>query len=227
MTKIDSNTIEEYQKILAMDPNSKVFAVLGEAYRELGIIEQAENILRRGISKHPKYAAGYLVLAKIFVQKKQFEDAIKLLTRAVELSPDNLLGYQLLGETHLQMKNPKEALKAYKMALFLNPTHTRSLQVVKSLEKITADEFEEDLFSMRSPSEELPESLDKNSRNLNQTKNVDLNLERGLSLVDALIVRQHNELARERLIELQKRMNKEKFMYRIFETDVSMRGGGN
>ena len=203
MARIDSKTIEEYKKALAADPNSKVFAVLGEAYRELGIVEQAENILRRGIARNPNYAAGYIVLSKICLQRKEFDNALKLLTRAVELSPDNLLAFQLLGETHILMKNPKEALKAHKMALFLNPINPRSQQVVRSLEKVTADEFEEDLFSLRQP-QILPEDSAP-AKNSAITTAPDLSLDRSLSLIDALIVRQQTELAHRRLLELQKR----------------------
>jgi tetratricopeptide (TPR) repeat protein len=211
VSKLDSKAVEEYQRILAADPNSKVFAVLAEAYLELGIFEQAENILRRGINKHPDYAAGYLVLAKICIHKKDYPAALQLLEHTIELSPDNLLGYQLLGETHLLMKNPDAALKAHKMALFLSPSNPRSQQVVRSLEKLSAEEFEEDLFQMKPLSEQqLPDINAKKSSASSLSTSAtlhreDLILDRGLSLVDALIVRQQENLARNRLIELQKK----------------------
>jgi tetratricopeptide (TPR) repeat protein len=213
VSKLDSQAVEEYQKILAADPNSKVFAVLAEAYRELGILEQAENILRRGISKHPEYAAGYLVLAKICIQKKDYPAALQLLEHTIELSPDNLLGYQLLGETHLLMKNPQDALKAHKMALFLNPTNPRSQQVVHSLEKLSAEEYDDDLFQMKSLSEQTFQTTPASkasktasspaSSSATPSNREAMILERGLSLVDALIVRQQESLARQRLIDLQ------------------------
>jgi len=196
MNKIDSKTIEEYQKILVADPTSKIFAVLADAYREMGILEQADNIARRGVSRHPNYAPGLVTWARILIQKNEIENAIKLLKKATELSPDHLLAYQLLGEAYLISKNPKEALRAHKMALFLNPQNERSKQVVKKLESLAADEFEDDVFEMKP----LQQAITSESRN-DQKKNLEISL----SVVDALIVRQEPIKARERLLELQKR----------------------
>jgi tetratricopeptide (TPR) repeat protein len=190
MNKISNQAVEEYQKILAADPNSKVFAVLAEAYREMGIVEQAENLVRRGVSKNPTYAPGYVVWGRLLLQKKDFSGAVKVLKKAVEFSPDNLLAYQLLGEAHLQLKEPKEALKAHKMALFLNPHHERSKDVVKKLEILTAEEFADDEFEMKPLQTTVKTATPKN-------------LELQLSVVDALIVRQELLKARTRLLELQ------------------------
>jgi len=206
MAKIDPKIVEEYQKAFALDPNSKVFAVLGEAYLEMGIVEQAENILRRGITKHPKYPAGYLVLAKVCIHKKDLYGALRELGRVIELSPDNLLAHQLMGETHLSLKNPKDALKSYKMALFLSPTNPRAQQVVSLLEKLTADEFEQDLFTMRPLMEQLPDDdITQVTTAPVKPENMDSHLERVLSLVDALIVRQQTDVAKQKLLEMQKR----------------------
>ena len=195
MSKIDSRAVEDYQKLLESDPKSKAFAALAEAYRGLGMRDQAETLLRRGISFHPKYAPGYVVLARINLERKNFEHAIRLLAQAIEISPDNLLAHQLLGEAYLQMKNPKEALRAHKMALFLNPQSTRSQQVVKKLESLSAEEFEDDIFEMRPLK---PHSVDK-------TLEKEYPLDRSLSFIDALIVRHQMPLAKQKLNELQNR----------------------
>lgn len=207
MNKIDHKTIEEYQKILTTDPNSKIFAVLAESYRDIGMIDQAENILHRGITKHPDYAPGYIVLAKILMQKSDFKKAINFLNRAISLSSDNLLALQLLGESQLQLKNPKEALKAYKKVLFLSPNNPRSLQVIKSLEKLTSDEFEPEMFSMQPLAQTTSFDLNQNELKKDSSDQTasqkDAGLERNLSFIDALIVRQQTNLAQKHLLNLQ------------------------
>jgi len=197
VSKIDRKTIEEYQKILAADPKSKVFAVLAEAYRELGIIDQAENLARRGISNHPSYAPGFVVLGRVLMQRKLNDQAIAPLKKAVELSPDNLLAYQLLGEAYLALKQPKEALRSHKMAMFLNPQNERSRKVVQKLESITADEYEEDLFQM-APLKHSPAA----SHGATESPQRLYGKEMALSVVDALIVRNQMQKAREKLLEL-------------------------
>ncbi len=158
VAKIDSKLVEEYERVLATDPDSRVFAVLGEIYREMGFFEKAETLLHRGITKHPDYATGYLVLAKLFLQRKGETEALQLLRRVVELSPDNLLAFQIMGEIYLQQKKPKEALNAYKMVLFLSPIHPRAQQMVRSLEGASGDEYEEEVFTLRAYNQELEEA---------------------------------------------------------------------
>jgi len=196
---LDPKVVEEYQKILAADPRSRVFAVLAEAYREMGLLDQAESLSRSGIANHPNYAPGYVALARLLIQKRSLNEAQRLLQKAVELSPDNLLAHQLLGEAFLQLKQPKDALRAHKMALFLNPNNQRSQQVVRKLESLTADEYEaEDLFAMKS----LPEVVSPKPENLESRKPSLGLLERGLSVIDALLARQQADLAKEKLRQL-------------------------
>jgi tetratricopeptide (TPR) repeat protein len=201
MSKLDYRMIEEYQKLLEKDPRSKAFAALAESYRDAGMLEQAENLLKKGVSYHPKYAPGYVVLGRVYIQKKSYDTAVKMLAQAIELSPDNLLAHQLLGEVLLLQKKPREALKAHKMAMFLNPENTRSRQVVKTLEALEAEEYEADLFEMK-PLAKTIAPLIKNQDTPKPAPENDYSLDRGLSFVDALILRHNLPLAKQRLIEL-------------------------
>jgi tetratricopeptide (TPR) repeat protein len=211
MSKIDYQTVEQYQKLLETDPKSKAFAVLAEYYREMGMIDKADTLLKRGISFHPKYAPGYVVLGHVYLQTKKFDSALKLLSQAIELSPDNLLAHQLLGETYLLMKRPKEALKAHKMAMFLNPQSTRSKQVVKKLESLEAEEYENDIFEMKPISSVVTKQQENLTENVpKQVPQVEYSLDRGLSFVDALIVRHNTPLARQKLIDLKNRFPENK-----------------
>lgn len=193
MAKLDSKTIEHYQNLLNQDPKSKIFAALAEAYRELGLIDQADDLARRGTVSHPTYAPGFVVLGRIKLGQKNYAEALSLLQRAIHLSPENILGHQLLGQLHLEMKDTKAALKAHKMALFLNPQDARSQKVVSKLESISADEYEADLFQMAplqkstpSPSASTPNAQDKKKE-----------IDRTLSLADALIIRNEIDKAHE------------------------------
>ena len=198
---MDMQIVEEYQKVLARDPGSRVFAALAESYRDLDLLDEAEEVSRRGLKLHPNYAPGYLALARVLIKKfetkkgklppQNLEEALKLLHKATELAADNVLAWQILGEALLLNKSPKEALRAHKMALFLNPLSRRSSEVIRSLESITADEFPAEIFQMK----RLP-ALEEVKPTKVENKSF---LERELSVIDALIVRQKPELAKERL----------------------------
>ena len=59
-------TIEEYQIILMRNPNAKVFAPLAEAYRKMGLLQQALEICERGVKYNPEYPSGLVAYGKKF-----------------------------------------------------------------------------------------------------------------------------------------------------------------
>lgn len=202
MQDINPELIEKYQILLQKDPKSQVFAPLTEAYRKMGLIEEAFRIAVRGVQFNPNFAGGRIALAKVFLDRDNLSGAIDELEKSVELSSDNILAHQTLGECYLRSKRPKDALKSFKMVLFLAPANEKAAKAVKKLESLTADEYEEDLFEMKPLpnmgfTTEQPERL----KPIGDTKPITQDLERVLSLVDAYIVRNDTEKARQALTD--------------------------
>lgn len=140
--------IEKLQALYARDPQSQLFANLAELLREDGQIAAAELIARDGVKRHQKFATGLVVYGRILRDLKRSDEAEIYLTRACEIAPENILAQQTLGEFYLAQKKPKLALKSYKMLLMLNPTSQFARRAVSKLESLTADEYEDELFSM-------------------------------------------------------------------------------
>jgi tetratricopeptide (TPR) repeat protein len=153
MPKIEASAIEKYQSILAKDPTSQVFAPLAEAYREMGMMKEALQIVTSGVQRHPQFVGGLVTYAKILRDAGQIGRALEALKKATTLAPENILAHQLLAELHLAAKHPKDALKAFKMVLFLNPNSQSAQKAVQKLESLTADEYDDEVFSM----EKLPQ----------------------------------------------------------------------
>lgn len=200
---IQADLIEKYQMILEKDPDSKVFAPLAEAYRRMGLKDEALQVCKQGVLANPHFAGGRIALARCLLEFSQLEKACEELKIAVELASENILAHSLLADTLLQLKKPKEALRAYKMLLFLNPQHAKAAKMVKKLESLTADEFEEEIFAMQ-PLPQAAEQLERESAlvieplapstpptDLGQVKE----LERFLSLTDAFMIRNDKERA--------------------------------
>jgi tetratricopeptide (TPR) repeat protein len=208
---VNSEFVERYQLELDRDPRSRVFAPLSEAYRKMGLLDEAKRICRFGTEAHPDFAGGHVAYAKVLLDLKAAADALPHLEKAAKLSPDNLLAHNLLGETLILLRRPKEALKAFKMVLFLDPENSRAKQAVKKWEFLTADEYSDDVFAMkpifeshsknegsdRGLDDELEELLTEDSPEAGGGKNarIDLQqrharaLERAVSLADAFTVR--------------------------------------
>lgn len=190
MQDIQPELIEKYQILLQKDPKSQVFAPLTEAYRKMGLLEEAFRIAVRGVQFNPNFGGGRIALAKVFLDRDNLPGAVEELEKAVDLSPDNILAHSLLGECFLKSKRPKDALRSFKMVLFLAPTNEKAIRAVRKLESLTADEYEEDLFEMKQlPQVDQPQMERAQQLKPLQQTGVSTELDRILSLADAYIVR--------------------------------------
>lgn len=209
MPKIEASTVERYQNILERDPTSQVFAPLAEAYREMGMLAEAAKVAAAGVIRHPQFTSGLVTYARILRDLQQNEKALDIANKVTELATDNILAHQIKAEILLNLKKPKEALKAFKMVLFLNPQSKSAQKAVQKLESLTADEYEDDVFSMT----KLPDVVLRESASLpppptrdfafeespivqNVAPSINIKaLDRMLSLIDAFIVRNDLEKA--------------------------------
>ncbi len=204
MAKVTEKTLDEYRRMLQKDPQSKVFAPLAEALREMGDFVRAEQIAADGVRRHPAFASGYVALGRILSDQDRQKEALVILKKAADLDPENLLALQLLALTHLRMNSPKEALKIYKRVLFLNPQSEKARAAIQRLESLSADEYEEDIFQYQRLDSQ--NSSQKPANDLTSEAPSAAELDRKLSLIDALIVRNELEKARQILGDLSLRM---------------------
>ncbi|MCB0394756.1 MAG: tetratricopeptide repeat protein [Bdellovibrionales bacterium] len=194
-SRLNPKFVERYQNLYDKDKDSKVFAPLAEAYRKLGLIQEAKKICVHGVKIHPDFPSGRMAYAKVLLDLDDLENAANQLRSLIELSPENILAHRLYADVCLKLEMPKEALRSYKMILFLNPSDGAAQNQIQRLESLTADEYSDDMFEMKpiyaAGSElEEPELI----RPLESTQKSELAkrqriLERVLSLSDAFIVR--------------------------------------
>lgn len=194
MPQFDDDAVARFEEVLRRDPNSQAFAPLVDAYRQIGRLQEAEKLASKGVHRHPDFAGGWIALGKVLRDQHRHEEALEAFQKAVNRSPENLLGLQLLGETQLQLKEGKEALRTFKRLLFLNPLSEKARRLIAKLESLTADEFDEDTFSMTKlrPLGEPPSPQAKKSTPPAEpvpAGEVPKGLIRMLSLIDAFIVR--------------------------------------
>jgi tetratricopeptide (TPR) repeat protein len=197
MTQEDE--IEKLQNELYQNPQSGKFIRLAELYLSKEMNNEAVQLTQQSLKFHPQSVSGHLLLGRSLRKINKLTEALEPLNKAVTLASDNWRAWLEIAEIQVELKSAKKAQMAYKKVLFLNPTHPQARRAVAKLEVATADEYEEDLFSMQS----LPESeLQVNSlaeAHLNQSVQqwpaASDSLLRVLSYIDALIVRHENKKA--------------------------------
>jgi len=134
MSQYDPKKIEELQMVLLKNPRSPVFASLAEAYRKMGILEEALEVTTKGVKHNPEYVSGLVAHSKILYELKDYRQALKFLTKANLLKPENILALRLLGHCYLKMRKHKDALRSFKKLLILKPNDESVIQFIQKWE---------------------------------------------------------------------------------------------
>ncbi|MEC7274938.1 MAG: hypothetical protein VXV96_01355 [Bdellovibrionota bacterium] len=169
---IESNVtplIAKYEDQLERDPRSRVFAPLAEAYRKVGLIENAFKVLQKGIRYNPDYLLGYLTLAQCYIDKGEYPLSYSTLRPLAPLHRDNIRLQNLFAVSAEKTGNKSEALDTFKYLLFLQPKDDKVAYHVQRLEKELGEsalyeekaeeEIQFDIDALK-PSPELDRALD-------------------------------------------------------------------
>ena len=79
--------MKDPEEVLKENPGSVIFARYAEELARNGKIDEAIEVLSKGINANPDYAAGYSVLAEINANQKLYEAAIEHLKKSLSLKP--------------------------------------------------------------------------------------------------------------------------------------------
>lgn len=211
---IDPETVERYQIEYQKNPKSRIFAPLAEAYRQMGMLEEALQICAKGVETHPDFPGGHVALAKILIDLGKKEEALTQLKTGASLSADNILAHSLMADLFLEMRRPKEALKAYKTVLFLNPHDEKAGRMVRKWEFLSAEDYSDELFEMKpvfqaAPPEEAKPIIEEPAKAETAPTPPrgpawrETEIERAVSLADAFIIRGEGERALALLLKAQ------------------------
>jgi len=94
----DPSYITDLEGRIARDPASIAFAQLAEEYRRSGRLEDAVQVCRAGLARHPEYPSARLTLGRALVTLGQFDDAREEFERVIREAPDNLAALRAVEE---------------------------------------------------------------------------------------------------------------------------------
>src|SRR5918993_4307093 len=94
---------------LARDPGSRVFVPLGETLRRQGQLDLALKVTVRGLERHPHFADGHDLLARIAVDRGDLERAFDEWDMVLRLLPGHLGALKGMGFVCFQQGRLPEA----------------------------------------------------------------------------------------------------------------------
>jgi len=131
--------IEKLSERLAKDPKSLVFSPLANAYRKNSMVDEAIEILQKGLEIHPNYASARIVLGKCYADKRMYELAKEEFKNALENDPQNIVVLESIGEVYKILNQHEKAYETYKKLLDLDPLNERIEKEVESLKTLSGE----------------------------------------------------------------------------------------
>ncbi len=116
------------------DPEGRAFAPLADAYRRKGELEEAQSLVQDGLGRHPDFATGHLVAARVECDRGDLVAAREHLDRVLDLDGGNILALIDRADAAVSEGDREGALKDLKMALRLDPGHVEARRRVDDLE---------------------------------------------------------------------------------------------
>src|SRR5687767_3509253 len=111
--------IEELRFKVKADPKSRLFYPLAEELRKVGQTDEAERVLRTGLTVHATYLSAWVSLGRVLRDQKKDVDAVEALSKALTLDPGNVVAARLLADAYLALGQKVEAIKKYKLVYAL------------------------------------------------------------------------------------------------------------
>ena len=104
-----SDDVRRLSDELARDPSSRVFVPLGEALRKQGQLDLALKVTMRGLERHPHFADGHDLLARIAVDRGDLERAFDEWDMVLRLVPGHAGALRGMGFVCFQQGRLPEA----------------------------------------------------------------------------------------------------------------------
>ncbi len=126
--------IEKLRERVEKDPNSKLFVPLAEEYRKEGMLDDAVDVLLKGIERQPAYMSARVSLGKIYLEKGMPNEARNEFEAVVRSIPDNLYAHKKLAELYRNTGEKEPAIRSYRTVLKLNAMDEDALAALRELE---------------------------------------------------------------------------------------------
>jgi tetratricopeptide (TPR) repeat protein len=121
-------------KKLQLEPTSRVFARLADAFRLSEHVEDAIELCHKGLEIHPDLVSGHIVLGQCYLDRGDLDEARESFLRALALDADNILVLKSLGDILFRKGEVEQAVEHYRRVLELDPRNTEIREIVRELE---------------------------------------------------------------------------------------------
>ncbi|MEW6585155.1 MAG: tetratricopeptide repeat protein [Nitrospirota bacterium] len=127
--------IDRLKEKIAKDPNSKLFVPLAEEYKKAGMLDEAVDVLTKGLEQQPGYLSARVSLGKIYMERAMLAEAKMEFEKVTDAIPDNLYAHKKLAEIYRELGDKDGSIHEFRTVLKLNPMDEWALTNLAEMEK--------------------------------------------------------------------------------------------
>lgn len=102
-------------------PEGRLFAPLADCYRRLGRLDEAYKVCVDGLTRHPRYSTGFVILGKIHLDREEGTDARTAFETVLSIDPENLVALRHLALDAEQRGDHDGAVARWEQVRALDP----------------------------------------------------------------------------------------------------------
>jgi len=140
MAERDFSEIARLSERYNKDPKSRIFVQLADAYRKNNMIDEALEILQKGLQHHPNYGLAYLILGKCYFDKRMYAQAKDSFEKTLSFDPQNIVALRMLAQICETTKDEEGQISAYKGILTIDPFDASAKEKLDRLEALRKKE---------------------------------------------------------------------------------------
>ncbi|HXY68472.1 MAG TPA: tetratricopeptide repeat protein [Gemmatimonadales bacterium] len=142
--------IEKLERRYAENPDGRFFAPLADAYRKAGRVDEALDLVRAGLAKHPDYLSAYIVLGRCLLDKNDHAEAEKTFRSVLDLDAENIIALKSLAEITERTGRPMEARMWLQKLLAVDSMNTEAEADLQRLGGPIAEQVTQPIEPVRS-----------------------------------------------------------------------------
>ncbi len=126
--------IGSYLQIVAKDPSSTAFVPLAEAYRQIGLLDDALEAARLGTKMLPHFSPGFSTLGRILGQMGKIDEAMSSYAKAFSIDRQSQAALVGIARLHLIRGERDMARKILKQAEEFHPDDEKITDMLNALD---------------------------------------------------------------------------------------------
>ena len=133
--------IARFRRQLEQEPQSRVFAPLADLLARTGRLEEALQLLSRGVARHPGYLSAQVIQGRLLLEAGRRDEAVAVLQEVLRRDGQNVVVLELLAEDAHKRGRRDLAVSCLRKLADLdpeNPRWTRDLARLRAEETLQA-----------------------------------------------------------------------------------------